>query len=447
MSNEAIPLGQQWKIYRTEGYQALQNRSRDRADELKRIKALTPLTETNGRIEIASKLPAALNVAVIPPAWERTEAHIQFLSRLEEERKIRTVAFAYPRDDAWWLEILTGQTSGVFPLGDSTNLIDAIQKAASLIRTSVVHIEDLHGLPIHLVRSLADRGLEVVLSVFDFRLFCARPHLIEQGSRRFCGYSTDKDRCTRCLKDVDMDVQRNQVDYRRVGADAVRNARVLVYPSAFMQRKFQELYPRRQAGQHEVVIAPAFTRSTEAPAAPSESSNIAFVGRIHHHGGAALIPQAMELVLKRNPKANAFVYGTGDPELMEYVGRTKRTKIKGYYRQGTLASLFARDKIAVAVVPAIWPSSYSIVVDECLAAGIPVIAFDLGAVDDRLNFWDVGRVVPYKHGHAGLATAIFESLARSLDVPKGVIKTIPTPIKAARRHNDLYKNLRARLSR
>ncbi len=101
----------------------------------------------------------------------------------------------------------------------------------------------------------------------------------------------------------------------------------------------------------------------------------------------------------------------------------------------------------MAVVPAIWPSSYSIVVDECLAAGIPVIAFNLGAVDDRLNFWDVGRVVPYKHGHAGLATAIFESLARSLDVPKGVIKTIPSPIKAARRHKDLYKNLRVRLSK
>jgi glycosyltransferase involved in cell wall biosynthesis len=447
MSNEAIPLGQLWKIYRSEGMQALQNRSRDRTDELKRIRELTPLTVRNGRIEIATNLPLALNVAAIPPAWEQTEAQIQFLARLEEERKIRTVAWAYPRDNAWWLEIMTAQTAGVFPLGESTNLVDAIQKAAGLARTTVVHIEDLHGLPIHLVRSLADRDHEVILSVFDFRLFCARPHLIEKSTRRFCGYSTDMDRCTRCLKDVDMDVQRNQVDYRRVGADAIRNARVLVYPSAFMQRKFQELHPRRQAGQHEVVIAPAFTRPTEAPSPPSDSPNIAFVGRIHHHGGAAVIPQTMELVLNRNPKANAFVYGTGDSELMDYIRGTKRTKIRGYYRHGTLASMLARDKISVAVVPAIWASSYSIVVDECLAAGIPVIAFDLGAVDDRLNFWDVGRLVPYKHGHAGLATAVFESLARNLDVPKGVIKTIPSPIKAARRHRDLYKNLRVRLSR
>lgn len=446
MSNETISLGQQWKIYREEGMQALQNRSRDRNEELKRIRSLTPLTEHKGRLEMAAKFPRALNVAVIPPAWERTEAQIQLMARLEEERKIRTVALAYPRGGAWWLEIWSAQTSGIFPLGDSTNLVDAIQKAASLARTTIVHIEDLNGLPLHLVRSLADRGHEVALSVHDFRLFCAQPHLIEQSTRRFCNYSTDMDRCARCLKGIEMDVQRNQVDYRRVGADAVRQARLLIFPSAFMQRKFRDLYPLRSAGQHEVVVAPSFARSPAQPAPPSDRPNIAFVGRIHHHAGAALIPQTMELVLNRNPKASAFVYGTGDSELMNWIRKTKRTKIQGYYRAGTLASLFARDKISVAVVPAIWPSSYGPVVDECLAAGIPVIAFDLGAVADRLNFWEVGRVVQYKHGHAGLATAIFESLARELDVPRGVAKTIPTPARSARRHKELYKNLRVRLA-
>ncbi len=356
------------------------------------------------------------------------------------------MALAYPRDGAWWLEVWTAQTSGIFPLGESTNLVDAIQKAAGLVRTTIVHIEDLSGLPMHLVRSLADRGLEVALSVHDFRLFCAHPHLIEQSTKRFCGYSTDMDRCARCLKDVTMDVQRNQVDYRRVGADAVRHARLLVYPSAFMQRKFKELYPLRSAGQHEVVVAPSFSRASEGSVPPSDRPNIAFVGHIHHHAGMALVPQTMELVLKRNPKATAFVYGTGDSELMDWIGRTKRTKIQGYYRAGTLPSLLTRDKISVAVVPAIWPTSYGPVVDECLAAGVPTIAFDLGAVADRLNFWEVGRVVSYKHGHAGLATAIFESLARELKVPKGVAKTIPTPARSAKRHKELYKNLRARLA-
>ena len=85
------------------------------------------------------------------------------------------------------------------------------------------------------------------------------------------------------------------------------------------------------------------------------------------------------------------------------------------------------------------------VVDECLAVGIPVIAFDLGAVADRLNFWEVGRVVRRQHGAPGLATAVFDSFGTGNKVPNDIIKTVPSISRMAHRHWDLYKSLRVRI--
>jgi hypothetical protein len=85
------------------------------------------------------------------------------------------------------------------------------------------------------------------------------------------------------------------------------------------------------------------------------------------------------------------------------------------------------------------------VVDECLAVGIPVVAFDYGAVADRLNFWEVGRVVRRQHGAPGLTTAIFDTIGLRIKVPTDVIKTVPSIARVARRHWDMYKSLRVRI--
>ena len=444
MGTKPMSLGEQWRIYRLEGMQSLQNRSKDQADEAKRLKKLVTLNEREGRLEIAVDNPLVLNVSVLPPAWERTSAHQQLLDRLAEEKKRRTVALAYPRGDGWWLEMWSASTSGIFDLGESANPVEAIVRAARLTRVRMIHVENLNGLPPHLVQSLEERDYEILLSLHDFAPFCARPYLIEQKSGRFCDYCTDLARCAACLQGVDLGVPRTQADYRKVGAEALRRARVLIFPSAFMQRRFSELFPRRQAGQHEVVVAPA-TERPEIEPWPRDRPNIAFVGGVYRHTGGALIAPTVGLMRKRNPKLNAFVYGSGDESLLGELRKTKGCRVVGHYRPGTLATLLARDKIAVAVLPSIWPDPYAVEVDECLAASVPVVVFEIGAAADRLNFWEVGRVVRPQHGPPGLVTAVFETIGRSLGVPADIIKAIPSTSRTARRMTELYKGLRVRI--
>jgi len=366
------------------------------------------------------------------------------LDRLAVEKKKRTVALTYPKDDTWWLEVWSGDRAGYLPLDGKPSVVDTLAEAATLVHAPVVHIEDSRGLPLNLVQSLQERGLLTVLSIYDFTFFCRRPQLIEMPQGRFCGFSNDLKRCDACLREIDPDQRHPQAEYRRVGANALYAANLVIYPSQYMQRRHRTLFPERQPEQREVVIAPATSRQPAARAKGGDRPNVAFIGGAEIAAGPFLIPPIMDVIRKQRPKASGFVYGTGDNEMLQRVGKTKRVTVRGYFRKGTLPSLLARDRIGVAVLPAISPEAYGLVVDECLSAGVPVVALELGAVADRLKYWEVGRVVALSEGVEGLADAAANVLHLQDTVPQSIIRALPPIDRAAQRHIEMYRFARIR---
>jgi len=431
-----------FQIIRTEGWQSYQNRKADQNDEIKRQRKIEKVEIVSGKQSFFIDPPPVLNILPDPPVPGIGGSPVRTLSRLAVERTLRPIAIAYPRDGEWWLEMWLDENEGVVSLGSKTNVFDMIVQATRLVRTKTVHIEDLRGLPINLVEGLAKRDLKVVLSIHDFTLFCRRSQLIEASTGKFCGYCQDMDRCARCLRSIDPERRYPQTDYRRAATGAMQSARVLIYPSVFLKGQYQTLVRRRQVGKKEIVMAPALPRPETPTKFGPDRPNVAFVGGATVANGAALVVPTMDRVRSRLSKVTGFVYGHGAPEIFRHFGKSKGVRVRGYYQQGTLASIFARDSIKVAVLPSIWPEGYGLVADECLAAGVPVITFEHGAVADRLVFWKVGGVVELSEGADGLARSILEHLAQPRKVPDGVIKTIPQIDRAAKKYRDIYRALK-----
>jgi glycosyltransferase involved in cell wall biosynthesis len=427
----------------TEGGISVRNKKRATADENKRRRGLSELTVTkDGRLDTRVSPPPVLNVAPFPPYPAFTESQVVMADRLEVERDRRTVALVYPRDGGWWLEVWSQASTGFFFLGSKNNLVEVVANASRLVRAKLIHIEDNNGLPLNLVHGLEKTGLRTVLSIHDFVFFCRRPHLVEQPYGEFCNYSTEALRCRVCLRDIDPDGRTAQSDYRRMAGPSLHDASLLIFPSVFLQRQYELLYPERKPDQRATVIAPATVRA-EATAISGGRPNIAFVGGAHGHSGAALIPEIMERVTETEKKAVGFVYGDGDGEIFRKLRKAKKVKIQGYYKQGSLGEWLAKDKIAIAVLPSVSPEGYAVVVDECLAAGVSVVAFDHGAVGERLSFWEAGELVPLALGAEGIADAVIENLGQELRVPDGVIRTLPQLDREARKYLDLYRGQRA----
>jgi len=111
-------------------------------------------------------------------------------------------------------------------------------------------------------------------------------------------------------------------------------------------------------------------------------------------------------------------YGGGDPALLARLRRAG-VRLRGYYRPGALPALLRRDRIDLALLPSIVPESFSLVLSECRAAGVPVLAFDLGAVGERLREGGGGLTVPLAEGAAGLAALAAAVVAGNGRSPHG----------------------------
>lgn len=194
--------------------------------------------------------------------------------------------------------------------------------------------------------------------------------------------------------------------------ELLRSARKIVYPSRFL---------RDQYGLDGEIIEPGIPRS----GVRAGGGNVAFAGAILRHKGAHLLPELAELV----PDVEWHAFGGGDLPLPKSIRR------HGYYRAGTLAALLKRHRIGRVVLPSIVEESFSLVLSECWQAGVPVVAFDQGALGERIREHGGGGLAPRDSGAAGLATVLRGDLP---PVPGDV----PTSVDAAEAYVALYRRCR-----
>ncbi|HEX4963671.1 MAG TPA: glycosyltransferase [Thermoanaerobaculia bacterium] len=446
------------RVLRAEGLPALRDRLSDRWRERNRrlsfVAAGAPL-----------HLPAVpvLNLLSTAPTPRLGGLQAQLLQRIETEAESRPLALLYPEPGGWRLEVAAGGQrlfrtfAGAAP--SPVALADepferVVARAAREVGARALHVEGLAALPLGSLLALHRQGLELVLSVHDFSLFCPRPHLLESPELRFCGYSCDRDRCARCLA-VDWALPSGfQPQRRELARELLLAAVVVVYPSEFLRRQHLELFPGIPAGRQRVVEPlgtvppPPLPGSGERPA-----RHVAYIGTLLPHKGALVF----EEVVRRMPPAEFgdlrwSAYGGGDPDLLLRLRRLPRVRVRGYYRAGSLVEHLRRDRVDLALLLSIVPESYSLSLSECLAAGVPVAAFDHGAIAERLRRHGGGLLVEPAAGAAGIAAAV-AARVHGLRVPGERFPQMPQmppkdsaggaagPGDAARAFADLYREL------
>ena len=243
----------------------------------------------------------------------------------------------------------------------------------------------------------------------DFAAFCPRPHLLEKPAPpsppRFCHYSTDPVRCSRCLaRDFPGLPPTYQAERRNLARQLLAAAVAVVHASPFLARAHGDLFGEAGASNVQVIppapfpastavsIRPPSPRSTAATRihktrasnAPAPPHHVAWVGAVQAHKGALVFEAAVECLAATRLSPRLSAYGGGDPMILRRWRRLPGLQVRGYYRSGSLPAMLRRDHVDLALLLSVVPESYSLVLDECSAAAVPVVAFDLGAFGDRL---------------------------------------------------------------
>ncbi len=415
------------QVLRAEGWRGFGDRTLDRLEEARRRRSFGSPAPASSLLGLFAALRTpVLHVAATPPAPRLGGVQAQLLARMEREARERPFALLFPTGGRWRLEVAAPEgrrawewdaapSPGSFSLTDPA-FEEAVRRAAAAVGAELLHVEGLGGMPVASLLALARSGLRLTVSLHDFAAFCPRPHLLEEPALRFCEYSRDPQRCAACLR-VDLPVEVGWQEERRgIAAELSAAAEAVVYPSQFLRRSHLELFPgldparqRVSAPEIEPRDRPRPRRHGRSPGAPL---HVAFAGSVQPHKGALVFEEVVRHLAVEAPGAVRWtVYGGGDAGLLLRLRRLPGVRVRGSYRAGSLPRLLARDGVDLALLVSIVPESYGLTLSECRAAGVPAVAFDLGALAERLRAEGGGFLVPLADGAAGVARLLLEVLA------------------------------------
>lgn len=198
----------------------------------------------------------------------------------------------------------------------------------------------------------------------------------------------------------------------------------IIVASEFMrQRLVQAGIPGHKIEVVPYFVNPAFLNNSTDLVEPSppDAPRVLFVGRLHESKGVhALLEAARHL----KSTCELMIVGSGRQEyeerLAELAQQIDRARVGVAFREHvrSIDDLMGLYKSATAVVvPSLWPEPFGIVGLEAMACAKPVVAYDVGGIDEWLVDGTTGWLVP-----AGDRRELAERIDALVDSPASAEK-------------------------
>jgi glycosyltransferase involved in cell wall biosynthesis len=298
----------------------------------------------------------------------------------------------------------------------------------------LIHVQHLMGLPVAALigasarRRPAQPALPLVVTLHDYWWVCANAQLFTDYSARVCAGPKWWFNCARCA--LARQAYPRQAGYLKLLTPVVMP--LFAWRAALLQRLKSQVaawiapthfvaswhvahgFPaeRMHVIEHGLPWPTAgldhIREHTKQPA-----PNFVYIGGLAHQKGVHLLidafnglPEAARLTIAGDE--SAFPHYSADLRQraahpgIRFVGRLDRPAV--------WRTLAAADSL---VVPSLWYETSSLVIQEALAAGVPVIAADHGALAERVRHEVDGLLVP-----PGDVTALRQALIRAMDEPE-----------------------------
>lgn len=356
--------------------------------------AADPLLCARRAIDIERLIRAAINpvLLVTSNVSGGVKRHVE--SRLSEPKaQRRTVLLLHP-----------GKTPGrpdqvrlSSPELALENLVFNVPSDLTLLRDSLLNL-GLQGIELHHFIDLSPQVIELVTSlgvrhevyVHDYSWICPRICLAD-GNGFYCGEPSE-DECEVCIRQNGTAL----VESITVRALRERSARILkdaysvIAPTMDARARLARYFPSLT-----VKVTPwesAIRRPPPLAAAAGKLIRVAVIGAISDPKGYRVLLECARDAAARNLDLDFVVIGftCGDDALLD----TGRVFITGPYNDQEVAGLLKREKCQVALYPSVVPETWCYALSHSLAQGIPIIAFDLGAIAERLRGDDAAYLLP-----------------------------------------------------
>ncbi|MFN2431368.1 MAG: glycosyltransferase [Gemmatimonadota bacterium] len=240
--------------------------------------------------------------------------------------------------------------------------------------------------------ALVRRSVPYVVTVTDFFLPCYRIDLVRVDGSPCEGPRAGAECQRHCLV---AGLSREYLWARaRRAEDLLHSAAAVVAPSRFVASVFQEEYP-----DLEVRVVPHGVDQAEiVPRAPREADGrlvVGYLGSLLPHKGVDVLIRAFRQVEESNLRLELYGEAWGDSAFGEALHGLADGDPRIRFRGGVPAAGVA-DALAemdVIVLPSVVRETFSLVLSEALAAGVPAVVSRVGALAERVVDGTTGRHV------------------------------------------------------
>ena len=372
--------------------------------------AADPLASARKNIDAARLLQATSGPSILLVTLGLTGGvarHVQEAAERYAARGLRTLILRPESDEIGML----GQAVLADPFDDTfCNLVftlpgefEALLRLLSECAIGTVEIHHFLGLD-ESIFAIADRldvPYEVVLH--DYSWLCPRVNLVD-GRGRYCGLPSDAGICERCVAiggaTIKPDI--SAAELRRRSSRVLTGAGRVVASCNDVADRFARFVP--DAGYE---ISPWEDQVFFGDPRPRQSAGrirVAVIGGIGEQKGFdCLLACARDAALRDLPVEFVVVgYSSDDLSLF----KTGRVFVTGRYGDAEAVDLIRAQGCDLAFLPSISPETWSYTLTLAWAAGLEVLAFDFGAIAERVRGFGHGHLIPFSADETAVNHAI-----------------------------------------
>ncbi len=297
----------------------------------------------------------------------------------------------------------------------------------------VVHVHHWHHLTDDLVRLAARDRFPVVLTLHDFFPVCPRFFRIRPGANKICPSEQSPGECYACIRKEHLpwpvDLMQGLYSRRNSMLEEVKAASYVYTFSSAVAEFYRNIpwFPYIPIDVLPIGLLRPLSRSgSGSPRTPGKRLRIVTWGGHTEVKGTHLLLRAASSP-RLSGKVEVHVLGKlVHPEYKKEIERLARgcnAVLYGYFPESEKETLGTRFDLAVFPTQAF--ETYSIVVDEALSMGMPVVATRPGAQGERLG--EAGMIVP--SGDVGALESAIEAFLNPKVFEKAAAAAARTRIK------------------
>src|ERR1051326_4244256 len=301
------------------------------------------------------------------------------------------------QEEAAWHGIFPASFSLKNPHSDSST-----QTAITDFKPEVVYVHKMADLKV--LQRLVASGLPLVRMVHDHDLYCMRSYKYNWLTRAICRRPASR----YCVFGCGASVARNRggglplkwVSYRRKRKESQLNHRfhrMIVGSNYMRQELLQNGFDDKKIEIHPPVPPNLAEKplNHEVGSSFSDRNLVLYVGQIIRGKGVDVLLQSLTQV---HAPFECLILGDGNhrpfcEKLSRRLGLEKRVQFLGFISQDGLRDYFSQ--ASVMVLSSVWPEPFGAAGLEGMRYGLPVVAFDAGAIREWLLSSYNGFLVPW----------------------------------------------------